>query len=164
MNLLMHGIPDEAFLSYLNQKAKNCSLNCYISEGRPFLGGIHTVAESLILTGCRTTIITDNMIACLMRERLFDCAFIFYREISNAFLTAHIGSLIVVICAKYFSIPVYYHKGNSSVKMEYGNRKDLLLFDGVQIAPTDICTFVPLWEKVPLSDLQSDYELMFASI
>jgi hypothetical protein len=38
--------------------------------------------------------------------------------------------------------------------MEYGDPKDLLFFDGIQIAPTGACTYVPLLEMVPLANLQ----------
>jgi translation initiation factor 2B subunit (eIF-2B alpha/beta/delta family) len=162
MNILLHGVPDDEFLLFLKSKNKSNSLNIYVTEGRPLLKGGYAVAGKLISMELKVTVITDNMVACLVMESLFDCAFIFYHEINDIHLICQIGSAIVALCAKHFKIPIYYHRAAKIEDMKFGNPKDLLVFNGIQIAPTKARTFVPLLEKVPLSNLQGGFHT-FAS-
>ncbi len=153
MDILVYGVPDDSFLFLVQSKLGEESIKCFVPEGRPLLEGLHTVANRLITIDCEVTIITDNMIACLMEQKSINCAFIFYYEKHDSHIICQIGSAIVAICANNFSIPVYYYPADNKPISEFGENGDLIFFDGVQVAPEGILTYVPLLENVPLAEL-----------
>ena len=153
MNILIHGSPDSDFYSWLSSEFKHDRINIFIMEGRPQLKGLKIVAQNLAEMGIDVTIISDNMTAFLMTQKLIETAFIFYLKKEKSEVICQIGSMIVVICAKENDIQVYCHPSDEKEIKDFGHNNQLFYFDEVRIAPHGIRAYVPLIEKIPILDL-----------
>lgn len=130
------------FLRQFNKTKK--TINIFCAETRPFLQGARLTASLASSMGFKTTVITDNMPAFLMSQKMIDfCVSATDVVTQDGYIINKIGTLQIAICANYFKIPYYaigFHdsrfKTISDVKIEYRNPIEVLQAMGVNTAIT----------------------------
>lgn len=101
-------------------------VSVFADETRPFLQGARLTAWELVRDGIPTTVITDNMAASMMRDKLVDLVVVGADRIAaNGDVANKIGTYGVAILAKEHSLPFYVAAPLSTV--------DLALPDGGRI-------------------------------
>ncbi len=91
----------------------------YADETRPFLQGARLTAWELLHDGIDTTVITDNMAATLMAQRLIDVVVVGADRIAaNGDVANKVGTYGVAVLAREHGIPFYVAAPTSTVDLD----------------------------------------------
>lgn len=138
---LIFGVPPKSFYARISEK------KAFVAELRPGLEGMQIVAGELLKNHIRPVIICDNMLAFCMKQGLVKEAHIFCEGLSKRSGLCRTGSLIAALCAKAHHVPVFLHQGRVAGRKP----SSLLKMAGMKVTSTDIKTYVPFFEEVPLT-------------
>lgn len=137
---LIFGVPCDAFFdSFASKKA-------FVAELRPGLEGMKKVSQNFLKRGVQPVVICDNMLAFCMKRGLVKDVHIFYNALNEKTALCRTGSLIAALCAKMHDIAIYLYPSAALAKKS----PSLLKIDGLKVASSDIKTYVPMLEEVPL--------------
>jgi len=99
--------------------AQGKRLSVYADETRPFLQGARLTAWELLHDGIDTTVITDNMSATFMAQRMIDLVVVGADRIAaNGDVANKVGTYGVAVLAKEHGIPFYVAAPSSTIDLE----------------------------------------------
>lgn len=138
-------------------KKSNKKIKIYCAETRPFLQGARLTASCFSEEGFDTTILTDNMIAYAMENKLID---IFTSAadcitedggVVNKIGTLQIAQLAKLYDVKYFvtGIPDKGMKKLEDVKIEMKYPEEVLVCNGIKHAGNKVKAIYPSFDKTP---------------
>lgn len=130
------------------------------SETRPFLQGARLTAWELSKNGVDVTLVTDNMVAHLMRLGKIHGAVVGSDRIAaNGDVANKIGTYGVAVLAKHHNIPLYVVAPSSTVDLatpdgahipiEERKSEEVTAFFGTNTAPQGIQVFNPAFDVTP---------------
>jgi len=128
-----------------------------VTETRPYLQGARLTAWELQEAGFDTTIITDNMVAEVIKEGKISKVIVGADNLAqNGDIANKVGTYQIAILANYFKIPFYVicpppsaAKTGEDIKIEIRPDKELLEFCGVCIAPKGVKGYYPAFDITP---------------
>ncbi len=143
------------FLRAFNEAGKKVKVYC--AETRPYFQGARLTASLASDMGFDTTVITDNMPACLMAEKKIDYAVSASDVITmDGFVVNKIGTLQIAVCAKYFGVPYYAigfpdkkYTSVRDVKIEYRAAEEALQSMGVRTVQEGVKGIYPAFDITP---------------
>jgi methylthioribose-1-phosphate isomerase len=129
-------------------------------ETRPVLQGARLTAWELLKDGIPVTVITDNMVASLMRRGLIDLVVVGADRIAaNGDVANKIGTYGVAVLAKAHGIPFYVAAPlctiDGSLPIEERAAEEVTHIGGHQIAPTSVGVLNPAFDVTPHEYVQA---------
>lgn len=129
----------------------------FATETRPYFQGAKLTAWELNAVGARVTLVADNAVASLMKERIINRVIIGSdRSCANGDVANKIGSYQIAVCAREFGVPVCVLtqpsntiKQGSDIPIELRDPKELLQFEGRKIHHGIVKGFYPGFDVVP---------------
>ncbi|MBL8013246.1 MAG: S-methyl-5-thioribose-1-phosphate isomerase [Candidatus Omnitrophica bacterium] len=145
-----------AMAAALCQKEKK-AVKFFATETRPYFQGAKLTAWELNQVGTQVTLVADNAIASLMKERLVNRVIIGSdRSCANGDIANKIGSYQIAVCAKEFGIPLCVLtqpsntiKQGKDIPIELRDPKELLSYEGKKIYSPGVKGFYPGFDVVP---------------
>jgi methylthioribose-1-phosphate isomerase len=130
------------------------------TETRPLLQGARLTACELKKTGIPFTLITDSMAGSFMRKGRIDVVVVGADRIARNGDTANkIGTYTLAVLAKEHGIPFYIAAPTSTIDLALASGDEIVIeerppeevtcFQGVRIAPEDICVANPAFDVTP---------------
>ncbi len=142
---LLRGVFNDAFFDLLKEeKAKDI----FVLEGRPRTDATNAFLKELVKRKFTPTLIADNMAGFLFYKDLVKEVWVSYQSLDKNGAFCDIGALILGVLGKAHKVPVYAFPSAEKLKA-MGNPKEILKFNGKQIAPKGIRGHVPLVEYLP---------------
>lgn len=142
--------------------AEICSLqgkkiSFFVTETRPFLQGARLTAWELKNSGFMVTVISDNMVAQVMKEGKVTKVIVGADNLAqNGDIANKVGTYQIAILADYFTVPFYVVCPPASgaatgeeIKIEVRPEKELLYFCGTCIAPKGVKGYYPAFDVTP---------------
>ena len=138
-------------------KSQNKILSFFVTETRPYLQGARLTAWELKQAGFRVTIITDNMVAQVMHEKKINKVIVGSDNLAqNGDIANKIGTFQIALLARHFKIPFYVlcppasrAKNGKDIKIEIRPDKELLTYQGLQLAPKGVRGYYPAFDITP---------------
>lgn len=138
-------------------KERGKSFRVFCAETRPYLQGARLTASCFAEAGFDTTVITDNMAACVMQREEID---IFTSAADTIARDGHIankiGTFQLAILAKYFGVPYYVtgipdadKKTGNDIVIEMRNPSQVLSYGGVRSTLPEVKAIYPAFDTVP---------------
>ena len=131
--------------------AKGC--HAFICEGRPSLDSGRKTSAILLKKGITPTLISDNMAGFLFFKGLIKQVDIACQYADNTGALCDTGALIMAVLAKKHKVPVQLLATEYRTRF-LGDPKEILSFEGQEIAPKGTYGYVPLVEWVPVKYLK----------
>lgn len=136
---------------------KGKKINFFVTETRPYLQGSRLTAWELMREGFKVTIICDNMVAQVMKEGKINKVIVGADNLArNGDIANKIGTYQIAILAKNFKIPFYVFcppasavKTGKDIKIEVRPDKELLVYQGVSLAPKGAKGYYPAFDITP---------------
>jgi methylthioribose-1-phosphate isomerase len=140
-------------------KKANKNISFFVTETRPYLQGARLTAWELKKAGFKVTLITDNMVAQVMKEKKVNKVIVGSDNLAqNGDIANKIGTYQIAILAKHFKIPFYVicppassAKTGKDIRIEIRPDKELLVFAGVRFAPRGVKAYYPAFDITPVS-------------
>lgn len=140
------------------QNGKN--IHVYVDETRPLLQGARITTWELLHAGIKTTLITDNMAATVLKNKNVDMIIVGADRIAMNGDTANkIGTLMLGVLAKEFGVPLYVAapistfdpeaKTGDDIPIEERDREEVIHFGERQTAPDDVDVYNPAFDVTP---------------
>ncbi len=140
------------------QNGKN--IHVYVDETRPLLQGARITTWELLHAGIKTTLITDNMAATVLKNKNVDMIIVGADRITMNGDTANkIGTLMLGVLAKEFGVPLYVAapistfdpeaKTGDDIPIEERDREEVIHFGERQTAPDDVDVYNPAFDVTP---------------
>lgn len=138
-------------------KNKNKDIKIICAETRPYFQGARLTASVAYDQGFDVTVVTDNMIAYCMNEKMIDL----FTSASDAitldgYVVNKVGTMQIAILCKYFNIPYYttgipdyQHKTIDSVKIEMRDPNLVLEAMGTRISKKGVKAIYPSFDITP---------------
>ena len=120
----------------------------FVCEGRPSLEAGKANSKVLSARGITPTIICDNMTGFLFFKGLVKEVYLACQYADRGGALCDTGALICAVLAKRHKVPVKLAQAKQRIRF-LGNPKDILSFEGVQVAPKGTSGYAPLVEWVP---------------
>ena len=138
---------------------QNKTISFIVTETRPYLQGARLTAWELKEAGFDTTVISDNMVAQVMKEGRITKVIVGADNLAlNGDIANKVGTYQIAILANYFKIPFYVicpppsiAKTGEEIKIEIRPEKELLEFCGICIAPKGVKGYYPAFDITPNS-------------
>jgi methylthioribose-1-phosphate isomerase len=138
-------------------RKENKKVKFYATETRPYFQGAKLTAWELNAVGAQVTLVADNAVASLMKERIVNRIIIGSdRSCANGDIANKIGSYQIAILAKEFGVPVCVLTQPSNtipkgadIPIELRDPKELLSFEGKKIHAGTVKGFYPGFDVVP---------------
>jgi methylthioribose-1-phosphate isomerase len=141
-------------------RAAGKDIRVVASETRPVLQGARLTAWELRKDGIDVTVITDSMVAALMRERAIDLVVVGADRIArNGDVANKIGTYAVACLARVHSVPFYVAAPASTVDLEcpsgdaipieHRSEAEVLSFAGRVVAPEGVRAHNPAFDVTP---------------
>lgn len=109
-------------------KAKSKHISVYSLETRPLLQGARLTAYELTENGVDTTVICDNMAASVLATGKIKAIFTGCdRVAANGDAANKVGTLMLAVLAKHFSVPFYICAPYSTIDFETASGKDIVI-------------------------------------
>lgn len=149
-----------ALACFYMAKEKGMEPEVFALETRPLLQGSRLTAYELLKAGIKTTLLSDNMSASLMREKQIDCIITGADRIAkNGDAANKIGTYQLAILAKAHDIPFYVaapattfdfklEKGED-IPIEFRGKDELIHFGERQTAPSEVEVYAPAFDVTP---------------
>lgn len=143
---------------WANQHGKK--IHVYTDETRPRMQGTKLNVYELKKYGVPFTLLTDNMAAYAMQQKLIDYVFVSPdRVAANGDTAAKIGVYGVCVLAQQHGIPVFLHCPTSTIDLsiesgdeivvEQRDPQEVLNINGMQVAPPDTPVLNPAFDVTP---------------
>lgn len=140
---------------FARQQNKNISF--FVTETRPYLQGSRLTAWELQRAKFDVTIISDNMVAQVMKEGKISKVIVGADNLAqNGDIANKIGTYQIAILAKHFGIPFYVlcppasqAKTGKDIKIEIRSDKELLEYQGLRLAPKGVKGYYPAFDVTP---------------
>ncbi|MCK4520213.1 MAG: S-methyl-5-thioribose-1-phosphate isomerase [Candidatus Omnitrophica bacterium] len=134
-------------------------INFFVTETRPYLQGSRLSAWELMRQDFGVTIIADNMVAQVMKEGKINRVIVGSDNLAkNGDIANKIGTYQIAILAEYFKIPFYVlcapesgAKTGKDIKIEIRPDKELLIYQGLNLAPKGARAYYPAFDITPNS-------------
>jgi methylthioribose-1-phosphate isomerase len=133
------------------------NLHLFCPETRPYFQGARLTASVCHEMGFDTTVITDNMPACVMKKEkidLFTCAA--DAICLDGYVINKIGTFQIAICSNYLGVPFYVtgipdseHQNGADIPIESRNPNDALYAMGQRTAMTGVKGYYPAFDLTP---------------
>lgn len=138
-------------------KKQNKNFKVICAETRPFLQGARLTASCFAEEGFDTTVVTDNMIADIMRKGLVDVFSSAADTITeDGSVVNKVGTFQIALLAKHFNIPYYVtgipdlgKKTLDDVKIEMRNPEDVLKLGNVKHTQKNVKGYYPSFDATP---------------
>ncbi len=143
--VLLHGVFEVSFFDMLKTRGYK---KVFVMEGRPSLEAAKVACRELLKRKITPTVIADNMAGFLFYNKLIKESWVAYKITEKRGAMCHIGASIVALLSKEHNVPLFCYKGDSEEE-GIANKKDMVSFKGVQVAPKGTATYEPLLEWVP---------------
>jgi methylthioribose-1-phosphate isomerase len=141
-------------------REKGIGFQVYACETRPVLQGARLTAWELQQSGVDVTLITDSMAAHTLKEKGVEAVIVGADRITANGDTANkIGTSMLAILCKHFSIPFYVAAPSSTfdlsiqngneIPIEERNREEITTVGGTLIAPENIPVYNPAFDVTP---------------
>ena len=137
----------------LNKIKVSSKCHAFVCEGRPGLEAGRTTSKLLLKMGVTPTVISDNMAGFLFFKGLVKEVVIACQYADNKGALCDMGALILAVLARKHKVVVKLLNAERRTRF-LGDPKDLLSFEGQQIAPKGAHAYVPLVEWVPVKYLK----------
>ncbi len=136
---------------------KHKKVSFFVTETRPYLQGVRLTAWELKQSGFIVTVISDNMVAQVMKERKVSKVIVGADNLAqNGDIANKVGTYQIAILAKHFKIPFYVlcppaskAKTGKSIKIEIRPDKELLTFAGKTLGPKGVKAYYPAFDITP---------------
>lgn len=127
-------------------RRRGMNFSVYADETRPLLQGARLTCRELTDAGVDTTLICDNMAASVMKKGLIHAVLVGCdRVAANGDTANKIGTLMVAVLARHYSIPFYVCAPFSTVDMDCPDG------EGIKIEERDPDEVRRLWYKSPMA-------------
>jgi len=138
-------------------KAQNKTIKFFVTETRPYLQGSRLTAWELQREGFDVTVISDNMVAQVMKEGKITKVIVGADNLAqNGDIANKVGTYQIAILAKHFNIPFYVlcpppssAKTGKDIKIEIRPDKELLEYQGLKLAPKGVKGYYPAFDVTP---------------
>ena len=138
-------------------KAENKKLSFFVTETRPYLQGSRLTAWELKRAGFDVTVITDSTVAQVMSEGKISKVIVGADHLAqNGDFANKIGTYQIALLAKHFCVPFYVlfppptkAACGKDIKIELRPDKELLVFQGVRLAPKGVKGYYPAFDVTP---------------
>ncbi len=138
-------------------RRQNKDINFYVTETRPYLQGARLTAWELSRVGFAVTVICDNMVAQVMKEKKISKVVVGADNLArNGDVANKVGTFQIALLAKEFKIPFYAvcpppsaAKTGKEIKIEVRPEKELLIWQGKRIAPKKAKGYYPAFDITP---------------
>ncbi len=156
-NVLTHcNVSGELAMASAICKAKGKEVNFFATETRPYFQGAKLTCWELGRAKAHTTLVADNAVATLMRDRMVDAVVLGSdRSCANGDVANKIGSYQIAVVAKEFGVPVYVLTQPSNkipsgadIPIEVRHEDELLKFKGKRITPKGVKGFYPGFDVI----------------
>ncbi len=135
-------------------KREGKPVSFFVTETRPYLQGSRLTAWELMNSGFDVTIIADNMVAQVMSEGKINKVLVGSDNLAeNGDIANKVGTYPIAILAKYFKIPFYVlcaplsgAKTGKDIKIEIRPDKELLVYQGLHLAPKGVKAYYPAFD------------------
>ncbi len=129
----------------------------FVTETRPYLQGSRLTAWELQETGLDVTIISDNMVAEVMKEGKISKVIVGADNLAqNGDIANKIGTYQIAILARHFNLPFYVlcppqsaAKTGKDIAIEIRPDKELLEYQGLKLAPKGVKGYYPAFDVTP---------------
>jgi methylthioribose-1-phosphate isomerase len=136
---------------------QNKKISFFVTETRPYLQGARLTAWELQRAGFEVTVISDNMVAQVMKEGKVNKVIVGADNLAqNGDIANKIGTYQIAIMAKHFNIPFYVlcppaaqAKTGKDIKIEIRSDKELLEYQGLRLAPKGVKGYYPAFDITP---------------
>jgi methylthioribose-1-phosphate isomerase len=134
------------------------------SETRPRLQGAKLTVFELVRDSIPTTLITDNMVACIMSKGMVNRVIVGADRIVKDAVINKIGTYNLAIISKKFQIPFYVAAPISTfdisstserVKIEERDPKEVTHISGKRITPEGVKVYNPAFDVTPLDYVEA---------
>ncbi len=128
-----------------------------VTETRPYLQGVRLTAWELSQAGFDVTVIADNMVAQVMKEKRVNKVIVGSDNLAqNGDIANKIGTYQIAVLARYFKIPFYVlcpppSRANTGreIKIEVRPDKELFMFAHKSIRPRGVKGYYPAFDITP---------------
>jgi methylthioribose-1-phosphate isomerase len=139
---------------------QNRKVTVYASETRPYLQGARLTAWELQKCGIDVVVMPDSAGAYLMKSKKIDAVFVGAdRIVANGDTANKIGTYSHALAAKAHNVPFYVVAPNTSIDLSLATGEEieieqrladeLIVFNGIRIAPAQVQTFNPGFDVTP---------------
>lgn len=138
-------------------KKQGKDINFFATETRPYFQGSRLTAWELKKTGVPVTLVADNAVGTLMRDKIVDAVVVGSdRSCANGDFVNKIGTLQIAVMAKEFRIPFYVLtqpsnkvKKGKDIPIEVRDENELLKVKGKRFTSKNVRGFYPGFDVVP---------------
>jgi methylthioribose-1-phosphate isomerase len=138
-------------------RQQNKKVSFFATETRPYLQGSRLTAWELKRAGFEVTIITDNMVAAVMSLGKVNKVIVGADHLArNGDIANKIGTYGIAVLARHFKIPFYVLcppasalKSGKEIKIEIRPDKEMLEYQGLQLAPKGVKGYYPAFDVTP---------------
>lgn len=138
-------------------QAEGRRISFFVTETRPYLQGSRLTAWELMRGGFNVTVIADNMVAQVIKEGKINKIIVGSDNLAkNGDIANKVGTYQIAIIAKYFKIPFYVlcapvsgARTGKDIKIEIRPDKELLVYQGVRLAPRGAKAYYPAFDITP---------------
>ncbi|CAD5112217.1 DgyrCDS1450 [Dimorphilus gyrociliatus] len=134
--------------------------HCYCTETRPYNQGARLTAYELTCENLPSSLICDDMVAYLMKEKKISAVFVGAdRVVANGDTANKIGTYQIAICAKYHNIPFYVVTPRTTIDLSKKSGKEIIIEErphsemtkigDCQIAPQGMNCWNPAFDVTP---------------
>lgn len=145
-------------IKYAYREKKNIKI--YFTETRPLLQGSRLTAFELVKNKIPATLIVDNAVGYLMKEKKINKVIVGADRIAKNGDTANkIGTYQIALLAKAHNIPFYVAapkdtfdqsiRSGENIPIEYRDQKELKEIRGIKLAPSEIEALNPAFDVTP---------------
>ncbi len=129
----------------------------FATETRPYLQGARLTAWELRRCGADVTLICDNMVAQVMKERKVTCVIVGADHLAqNGDFANKIGTYQIALLARHFGLPFYVlcpppaaTPSGAEIPIEVRPDKELLYLGATRIAPAGVGGYYPAFDVTP---------------
>jgi methylthioribose-1-phosphate isomerase len=138
-------------------RSRHKKVSFFATETRPYLQGARLTTWELKMAGFPVTLITDNAVAKILREKMVDKVIVGSdRSCANGDIANKIGTYQIALLAREFKVPFYVLNQPSQkvacgrdMPIEIRNEKEILFFKKKRIAPLGTAAFYPAFDVTP---------------
>lgn len=104
MNVLIAGIPLPELVAHIRAQCRE-DLTLFVAESRPFEAAVAQALPALREAGIEATLLTDNMVAALLKTHPIDAVWSLYTTLADGKAAAVNGAHVAAVLARQNGIP-----------------------------------------------------------
>jgi len=157
-NILTHcNVSGELAMAAQICKAQGKDIGFFATETRPYFQGSRLTAWELKKAGVSVTLVADNAVATLLRDKMVDAVVVGSdRSCANGDFANKIGTLQIAIAADEFDVPFYVLtqpsnkvKQGKDIPIEIRDENEILKVKGKRFVPKGVKGFYPGFDVIP---------------